>query len=173
MREVTIYTDGGCEGNPGPGGWGAVMSSGKHHLEISGGHPATTNNRMEISAAIGALGRLKDPCRVIIYTDSQYLKDGITKWINGWKRKGWITSNKQPVKNVDLWKALDAATSRHEIEWRWVKGHAGNEGNERCDGLASGEIAKIKQQYTRAELKAMLKSQASQQGHEKAEDELL
>jgi ribonuclease HI len=161
MREVTIYTDGGCEGNPGPGGWGAVLKSGKHRLEISGGEPATTNNRMELSAAIGALQRLKEPCRVILYTDSQYLREGVTKWIHGWKRKGWITSSRQPVKNVDLWKELDKATSLHQIDWRWVKGHSGNAGNERCDGLASAEIAKIRQQFSRAELKAMVQALAS------------
>ena len=161
MKEVTIYTDGGCEGNPGPGGWGAVLMSGKHLLEMSGGDPATTNNRMELSAAICALQRLKEPCRVILHTDSQYLREGVTKWIHGWKRKGWITANRQPVKNVDLWKALDAATTKHQIDWRWVKGHAGNEGNERCDGLASAEIAKIRRQYSRAELKAMVQAMSA------------
>ena len=135
--------------------------SGKHRLEISGGDPATTNNRMELSAAIFALQRLTEPCRIIIHTDSQYLREGVTKWIHGWKRKGWVTAAKQPVKNVDLWKALDAATSGHQIDWRWVKGHAGNDGNERCDGLATAEIAKIKRLYSRAELKAMLKANAA------------
>ena len=135
--------------------------SGKHRLEISGGDPATTNNRMELSAAIFALQRLTEPCRIILHTDSQYLREGVTKWIHGWKRKGWVTAAKQPVKNVDLWKALDSATSGHQIDWRWVKGHAGNDGNERCDGLATAEIAKIKRLYSRAELKAMLKANSA------------
>lgn len=162
MKEVTIYTDGGCEGNPGPGGWGAVLMAGPHRLEISGGAPATTNNRMELTAAISALERLKEPCRVVLHTDSQYLRDGVTKWIHGWKRKGWVTSSRQPVKNVDLWKALDAATTKHQIDWRWVKGHAGNAGNERCDGLASAAIAKVRQQYSRAELRAMVQAMSTE-----------
>lgn len=161
MREVTIYTDGGCEGNPGPGGWGAVLTCGTYRLEISGGEPATTNNRMELSAAIHALYRIKEPSVVILHTDSQYLREGVTKWIHGWKRKGWITSAKQPVKNVDLWKLLDAAAGKHQIEWRWVKGHAGNAGNERCDGLATAEITKLRGKYSRVQLKAMVQAMKS------------
>ncbi len=138
-----------------------MLQSGQHQLEMSGGEAATTNNRMELSAAIAALQRLKEPCRIILHTDSQYLREGVTKWIHGWKRKGWITSNRQPVKNVDLWKALDAATTKHHIDWRWVKGHAGNAGNERCDELASAEIAKIRRQYSREELKDLVHAMAA------------
>ena len=133
---VEIWTDGACSGNPGPGGWGAVLVYGESIREISGAEPDTTNNRMELMAAIASLEALKRPCRVVLHTDSQYVKGGITSWIFGWKRNGWKTSDKKPVKNTDLWQALDSAIGRHQIEWRWVKGHAGNERNERADELA-------------------------------------
>jgi ribonuclease HI len=133
---IEIWTDGACSGNPGPGGWGALLVCGEHRRELSGGEAATTNNRMEMRAAIEALDALKQSSRVRLHTDSQYLKDGLTKWIHGWKRNGWKTAAKKPVKNQDLWQALDAACSRHEIEWVWVKGHAGDPGNERADALA-------------------------------------
>ena len=136
LTKVTIFTDGACSGNPGPGRWGAVLRYGTVEKELSGGEPATTNNRMELMAAIAALEALKRPCAVALYTDSQYLRDGITKWIDGWKRKGWITADKKPVKNEDLWRRLDEARLRHEVDWRWVKGHAGHELNERADALA-------------------------------------
>lgn len=157
MKKVIIYTDGGCEGNPGPGGWAAVLLYGEHRLEISGGEPATTNNRMELTAAIQALQKLTAPCQITLHTDSQYLRDGVTKWVHGWKRNGWRTAARQPVKNVDLWQALDKATQTHQINWQWVKGHAGNPGNERCDVLANIAIAKVRQSYSRAELKSLLK----------------
>jgi len=136
MDNVTIYTDGACSGNPGPGGWGALMQFGANERELKGGEPQTTNNRMELFAAIAALEALKRPCTVNLHTDSTYLRDGITKWIINWKRNGWTTAAKAPVKNVDLWQRLEAAIQRHEIAWHWVKGHAGDPGNEAADALA-------------------------------------
>ena len=135
---VTIHTDGACVPNPGPGGWGALLRIGSHELELCGGEAGqTTNNRMELTAPIRALEALTRPVRVELYTDSTYVRSGITSWVNGWKRNGWKTSAKQPVKNVDLWQELDAACQRHEVHWHWVKGHAGDEGNERADRLAA------------------------------------
>jgi len=136
LDNVTIYTDGACSDNPGPGGWGALMQFGAHERELKGGEPQTTNNRMELFAAIAALEALKRPCTVNLHTDSTYLRDGITKWIINWKRNGWKTAAKKPVKNVDLWQRLEAAIQRHEIAWHWVKGHAGDPGNEAADALA-------------------------------------
>jgi ribonuclease HI len=132
-----IYTDGACKGNPGPGGWGAVLEYDGTEREIFGGEPATTNNRMELTAVIEALATLKRPCKIILHTDSQYVQKGITEWIRGWKARGWRTAAKEPVKNVDLWKKLDEAVAQHQIEWIWVKGHAGHDGNERADRLAN------------------------------------
>ena len=137
---IEIWTDGACSGNPGPGGWGALLKSGGHEKELCGGEAETTNNRMEMQAAIEALNALKKPSRVRLHTDSTYLKDGLTKWIHGWKRNGWKTAAKKPVKNKDLWQALQEATACHEIEWIWVKGHAGDPGNERADELARAAI---------------------------------
>jgi len=134
--QVTIYTDGACSGNPGPGGWGAVLISGPHRKEIRGGEADTTNNRMELTAAIAALDALKRPSRVDVHSDSEYLRNGISVWIDGWKRNGWRTSAKQPVKNAELWLKLDAARQRHEVRWHWVRGHAGHRENERADELA-------------------------------------
>lgn len=133
---VEIFTDGACSGNPGPGGWGAILRFGAHEKELSGGEAETTNNRMELMAAIAGLEALKRPVKVILCTDSTYVKDGITKWIHGWKRNGWKTSAKKPVKNEDLWRRLDAAVATQDVEWRWVKGHAGHPENERADKLA-------------------------------------
>jgi ribonuclease HI len=133
---VTIYTDGACRGNPGPGGWGAILMTGAHEREICGGELDTTNNRMELMAAIAALEALNRPCRVELHTDSQYLRNGITEWLPGWKARGWRTAAKAPVKNEDLWRRLDTARLRHEVAWKWVKGHAGHPLNERADGLA-------------------------------------
>ncbi|MEA3010914.1 MAG: ribonuclease [Sphingomonadales bacterium] len=133
---VEIFTDGACKGNPGPGGWGAVIRSGAHEKEISGGEPLTTNNRMELLAAIRALEALKRPCEVALYTDSIYVRDGITKWIHGWRRNGWKTADRKPVKNAELWQELEAAAGPHKVDWRWVKGHAGHPENERADKLA-------------------------------------
>jgi len=145
LDHVEIHTDGACKGNPGPGGWGVLMKSGRHVRELCGGEPLTTNNRMELMAVIQALGALKRPCNVVLYLDSEYVRKGITEWIHGWKAKGWLTAAKQPVKNVDLWKQLDDAvvTSKHVIEWRWVKGHAGDPGNERADALANQGVEKV------------------------------
>ena len=133
---VAIWTDGACSGNPGPGGWGAILCYGEHEKELRGGEALTTNNRMELLAAISALEALSRPCAVDLHTDSQYLRGGVTGWIANWKRNGWRTADKKPVKNDDLWKRLDAARLRHEVDWRWVKGHAGHEFNERADVLA-------------------------------------
>ncbi len=137
MDKIDIYTDGACKGNPGPGGWGALMRSGEHVKELFGGEAGTTNNRMELKAVIEALNALTRPCTVVVHTDSQYVQKGISEWIHGWKARGWKTAAKAPVKNVDLWQALDAAQARHTIEWRWVRGHNGHEGNERADALAN------------------------------------
>lgn len=137
MQEVEIYTDGGCRGNPGVGGWGALLRMGGHEKELKGAEADTTNNRMELTAAIEGLKALKRPCKVILTTDSQYVKNGITQWLPNWKKNNWRTAAKKPVKNQDLWQALDAAIQPHEIEWAWVKGHAGHAENERVDELAN------------------------------------
>jgi ribonuclease HI len=142
---VDIYTDGACSGNPGPGGWGAVLSYGKHEREIYGGDPGpTTNNRMELMAAIQALETLTRPVEVKLHTDSTYVRNGITKWMAGWERNGWMTSDRKPVKNEDLWRRLAEAMRKHEVEWLWVKGHAGDAGNERADALANKGVAEAK-----------------------------
>jgi ribonuclease HI len=139
---VVIYTDGACKGNPGPGGWGAWLRSGLHEQELFGGEAVTTNNRMELTAVIRALAALKRPCQVALYTDSQYVRQGITEWIHGWKKRGWVTADKKPVKNADLWRALDQEVTRHQVHWHWVKGHSGDEGNERADALANAGAAR-------------------------------
>ena len=141
---VELFTDGACSGNPGPGGWGAILRWRGSEKELSGGDAATTNNRMELMAAIEGLRALKRPAQVRVWTDSVYVRDGITKWIHGWKRNGWKTADKKPVKNVDLWQALLAAAEPHAVEWRWIKGHAGHPENERADALARGAIASVR-----------------------------
>jgi ribonuclease HI len=141
---VIIHTDGACSGNPGPGGWGVILTYGEHEKELKGGEAHTTNNRMELMGAISALEALKRPSTVELHTDSKYVHDGISKWIHGWKRNGWKTAEKKPVKNVDLWQRLDQAIQRHEVHWRWVKGHAGHELNERADRLAVAAIAEMR-----------------------------
>ena len=140
--EVTIYTDGACKGNPGPGGWGVLMIAGENRRELCGGEVTTTNNRMELTAAIEALRALKRPTRVRLFTDSKYVMQGIETWIYGWKKNGWRTSDKKPVKNMDLWQALDALAAAQQVEWRWVKGHSGDPGNERADALSNDGIPK-------------------------------
>jgi ribonuclease HI len=135
--EVRIYTDGACSGNPGPGGWGALLRFGDREKELRGGEAATTNNRMELTAVIEALGSLKRPCEIALYTDSQYVQKGISEWIHNWKRRGWRTASRQPVKNADLWMKLDALAQPHRIKWHWIKGHAGHPENERADALAN------------------------------------
>ena len=145
--KVTIYTDGACKGNPGPGGWGAILFYGDRKKEISGGEAGTTNNRMELMAAIQALELLNRPCKVELHTDSQYVMKGIQEWIRGWKARGWKTADKSPVKNDDLWKRLDAARERHDVDWRWVKGHAGHPLNERADALANEGLRKANPRF--------------------------
>jgi ribonuclease HI len=140
MTDVEVFTDGACRGNPGPGGWGAVLRADGRVRELHGGAPATTNNRMELTAAIEALGALKQPCRVALYTDSTYVRSGITEWMSAWIARGWKTADRKPVKNQDLWKALASAAERHEVRWHWVKGHAGHPENERADALANAGI---------------------------------
>ena len=140
MKQMEIYTDGACSGNPGPGGWGALLRYGDHEKELSGGEAETTNNRMEMQAVISALESLKEPCTINLYTDSKYVIQGMTEWLEGWKRKGWKTASKKPVKNVDLWQTLEALTSQHHITWHWVKGHAGHAENERVDALAVAAV---------------------------------
>ena len=142
--EVDLFTDGACSGNPGPGGWGAILRYGEVEKELSGAEGLTTNNRMEMMAAIQGLEALKRPCRVRLHTDSTYLRDGITKWIHAWKAKGWKTADKKPVKNVDLWQRLEAAMATHDVSWHWVRGHAGHPENERADALARGAITTLR-----------------------------
>ncbi|WP_312796124.1 ribonuclease HI [Tianweitania sp.] len=146
MKTVEAYTDGACSGNPGPGGWGAILRYNGKTKELSGGEANTTNNRMELMAAISALNALKEPCEIDLYTDSNYVKDGIGGWIEGWKRNGWKTAAKQPVKNAELWQQLDQARQRHKVKWHWVKGHAGHPENERADELARQGMAPFKAQ---------------------------
>ena len=137
MKRVEIFTDGACKGNPGPGGWGALLRLGKHEKELFGSDPHTTNNRMEMTAAIRALEALIEPCEVLLHTDSKYVMDGITRWVHGWKRNGWVTASKKPVQNAELWHDLIEVAAKHKIEWIWVKGHSGHPENERVDKLAS------------------------------------
>ena len=144
VSPVIIHTDGACKGNPGPGGWGAILQVGEKTKELCGGEPLTTNNRMELTAAIMALEALTRPCKIDLHTDSKYVMDGITSWIHGWKARGWKTADKKPVKNDDLWKRLDVARARHEVKWHWVKGHAGHELNERADVLANQGIERMR-----------------------------
>ena len=144
MKTIAAYTDGACSGNPGPGGWGAILEYNGHRRELNGGERDTTNNRMELMAAISALQALKEPCQVDLYTDSVYVRDGISKWIEGWKRNGWKTAAKAPVKNAELWQELDAARKNHKVTWHWVKGHAGHPENERADELAREGMAPYK-----------------------------
>ena len=144
MKRVEIFTDGACKGNPGPGGWGALLRMGKHEKEMSGADKETTNNRMEMTAAIRALNALIEPCQVDLYSDSKYMLDGMTKWIAGWQKRGWVNASKKPVRNADLWHELIAAAEPHEVRWHWVKGHSGHEENDRVDRLASDAAEQIR-----------------------------
>lgn len=144
MKQVVIYTDGACSGNPGPGGWAAVLEYNGRRRELKGGEPATTNNRMELVAAIQALEALRERCRVRLYTDSNYVRQGITEWLPAWKARGWKTAGKSPVRNVDLWQRLEGSAARHAVEWHWVKGHSGDPGNERADELAREAITELR-----------------------------
>lgn len=146
MKTVEIFTDGACKGNPGPGGWGAVLRYGDQEKQLFGGEPSTTNNRMELTAAIEALAALTRPCKVRLTTDSQYVRKGITEWLRNWKRNGWKTASKQPVKNADLWQRLDEEVARHEVQWHWVKGHSGHPENELADELANRGVAQLSEQ---------------------------
>jgi ribonuclease HI len=142
MKQVDIFTDGACKGNPGPGGWAAILRMGPHEKELVGGEPETTNNRMEMTAILRGLTALNEPCAVTVHTDSRYVIDGMTKWIFGWQKKGWVNAAKKPVANEDLWRELQAAARPHKVSWEWVKGHSGHPENERCDALASAEAAR-------------------------------
>ena len=144
MTRVEIYTDGACRGNPGPGGWGAILRSGGRERELHGGDPATTNNRMELTAAIRALEALKRRCKITLYTDSQYVRQGITEWLATWKQRGWRTADRKPVKNQDLWQRLEELAAKHDIEWHWVRGHTGHPENERADLLANRGIDELR-----------------------------
>lgn len=143
MSKVEMYTDGACRGNPGPGGWGVLLRSGEYEKRLYGGAPETTNNRMEMTAALEGLKALTRPCEVVLWTDSEYVKKGMTEWLAGWKARGWKTAAKAPVKNADLWQALEQEAARHQVDWRWIKGHAGHEGNEIADQLANRGIDEL------------------------------
>lgn len=170
MKKIVVYTDGACLGNPGPGGWAAILEYGAKRKEFVGGELATTNNRMELRAAIEALSRLKEPCKVELFTDSEYLREGITSWIHGWKARGW----KKKIKNKDLWQALDAAAAQHKVTWHWVRGHSGNPGNERCDGLAMGEAERLRNTSTAEEkAKALTEFEKARATSSDAEGDLL
>lgn len=171
MKKVIIHSDGACQGNPGPGGWAATLAYRAHRKELSGGVPATTNNRMELQAALEGLAILKEPCEVEIYTDSEYLRNGMTAWLHNWKRNGWKTKTKQRVKNEDLWRALDAQASKHRVKWHWLKGHAGHPGNERCDQLATAAIAKIKRAFNSQQLKGLLREFLKKDSAEQSQDD--
>ena len=154
-KKITIHTDGGCDGNPGPGGWAALLRCGDHLRELTGGEPATTNNRMELQAAIAALESLKEPCEVTLFTDSEYLRGGSTEWLPRWKANHWRTADRKAVKNDDLWRHLEEATGRHLVTWQWLRGHVGHPDNERCDQLAGAEIVKVRRNYTPEKLDAL------------------
>jgi ribonuclease HI len=173
MKQVIIHTDGACEGNPGPGGWAAVLRHGERAREISGGEPATTNNRMELTAAIAALRALKEPGEVELFTDSEYLREGVTEWLPRWKANGWRTKDRKPVKNDDLWRELDGLCATHKVRWQWLKGHAGHPDNERCDVLAREAIAKLHAQFSAQHLAAKLEEFVKERSPDKNQSQLL
>jgi ribonuclease HI len=173
FKPVVIHTDGACEGNPGPGGWAAVLRFGPHARELTGGEPATTNNRMELQAAIAAFAALKEPCAVTLFTDSEYLRQGITEWLPIWKANRWRTADRKPVKNDDLWRQLDELAARHRVNWQWLKGHAGHLDNERCDQLACAEIQKIRQRHTPEQLAALREQFLASRDPKRAQGKLL
>ena len=154
-KRITIHTDGACDGNPGPGGWAALLRYGAHVRELAGGEPATTNNRMELQAAISALGALKESCEITLFTDSEYLRQGITEWLPRWRAHNWRTADRKPVKNDDLWRRLYEAASRHRVAWQWLKGHVGHPDNEHCDQLARAEVVKIRRHHSPEKLAAL------------------
>ena len=172
MKKVVIHTDGGCEGNPGPGGWAAVLRCDGHAREIAGGEPATTNNRMELQAAIAALRAVAEPSEIEFFTDSQYLRKGITQWLPLWKARGWRTVGRQPVKNDDLWRQLDQLAAPHRITWKWLKGHAGHPDNERCDQLAGEAITRLHAQFSPPQLAARLEEFLKERSPDKNQSQL-
>jgi len=173
LKEITIFTDGGCHGNPGPGGWAVILQYGSQKKELSGGEPDTTNNRMELRAAIAGLASLKESCSVTVYTDSQYVRQGILEWIHKWKARRWMRTASHPVKNADLWRELDAEATRHQVKWTWLKGHAGHPENERCDELASAEIARIRSSGGKGKSPRALKTSAENQAACPSQGQLL
>ena len=172
-KKITIHTDGACDGNPGPGGWAALLRYGEHVREIAGGEPATTNNRMEIQAAISALGALKESCEVTLFTDSEYLRQGITEWSPRWRANNWRTIDRKPVKNEDLWRQLYEAASQHRVTWKWLKGHVGHTENEQCDRLARAEVVKTRRQYSPDQLTAFRDAFVARRDPNRAQGSLL
>ena len=172
-KKITIHTDGACDGNPGPGGWAALLRYGVHARELAGGEPATTNNRMELQAAISALGALKESCEVTLFTDSEYLRQGITEWLPRWRSNNWRTVDRKPVKNEDLWRQLYEAASQHQVTWKWLKGHVGHTENEQCDRLARAEVVKIRRQYSSDKLTAFRDAFVASRGPNQGQGSLL
>jgi ribonuclease HI len=172
-KKITIHTDGACDGNPGPGGWAALLRYGEHVRELAGGEPATTNNRMELQAAISALGALKESCEVTLFTDSEYLRQGITEWLPRWRANNWRTIDRKPVKNEDLWRQLYEAASQHRVTWKWLKGHVGHTENEQCDRLARAEVVKIRRQYSPDKLTAFRDAFVASRDPNRAQGSLL
>jgi ribonuclease HI len=172
-KKITIHTDGACDGNPGPGGWAALLRYGDHVRELAGGEPATTNNRMELQAAISGLAALKEDCEVVLFTDSEYLRQGITEWLPRWRTNNWRTADRKPVKNDDLWRQLYEMASRHRVTWQWLKGHAGHPENERCDQLARDQVVKIRRHQTPEKLAALRDAFIASRGPNRTQGSLL
>jgi ribonuclease HI len=172
-KKITIHTDGACDGNPGPGGWAALLRYGDHMRELTGGEPATTNNRMELQAAICALAALKESCEITLFTDSEYLRQGITEWLPRWRANNWRTVDRKPVKNDDLWRQLSETTSRHRVTWQWLKGHVGHADNEHCDQLARAEVVRIRRQHSPEKLAALREAFIASRGPNRSQGSLL